>query len=101
MNLQKETLDLLKELTDQNEKSLIQIGLKLTEESGELAQAILAYEKANGSSYKNKTIDDVLEESIDVMMVAYSAFYKAGGTPEQFEKIMKEKLLKWEEKSKQ
>jgi len=87
------------ELSKNNPKSLIEIGLKLSEESGELAEAILSYEQVNGSTYKNGSIEDVKQESVDVVMVALSAFYKVGGTTKEFTKILEEKTEKWKSKS--
>lgn len=89
----------IRELSIANKKSLEQIGLKLSEETGEVSQALLSYIGANGSGYKNLGSQDVKEECIDVVMVALSLFYKLGGTDEELSSVMGKKTEKWEEKS--
>lgn len=44
--------------------------IKLIEEVGELAQAVLSKEKTKGCEYKQSTLDDVIEEATDVMLVS-------------------------------
>lgn len=44
--------------------------LKLIEEVGELAQAVLSKEKTKGCEYKQSTLNDVIEEATDVMLVS-------------------------------
>lgn len=90
----------IKQLSMENEKSLEQIALKLTEESGEVAQALLSHLKASGSEYKGMTSDDVKEECVDVIIVALSLFYKLGGENEEFQKTFETKVDKWKEKVK-
>lgn len=89
----------IRELSVRNEKSPEQIGLKLSEETGEVSQALLSYIGANGSEYKNLGSDDVKEECIDVIMVALSLFYKLGGTDEELSSVLDSKTSKWEEKA--
>lgn len=89
----------IRELSVRNEKSPEQIGLKLSEETGEVSQALLSYIGANGSEYKNLGSDDVKEECIDVIMVALSLFYKLGGTSEELSSVLDSKTSKWEEKA--
>lgn len=78
-----------------NKKTNEEILIKLMEEVGELSQAYLSYSKANGSEYKGAALQDIHEESVDVMMVVYSFFLKNGGTPELFQNLLKEKTEKW------
>ncbi len=94
MNLTK-----IRELSIGNKKSLAEIGLKLSEETGEASQALLSYMGANGSGYKGLDSGDVKEECIDVIMVALSLFYKLGGTDEELSSLLDDKTTKWEEKS--
>lgn len=89
----------IKQLSIENEKSLEQIALKLTEETGEVSQALLSYLKANGSEYKGLTDEDVKEECIDVIIVAISLFYKLNGQEKEFISIFDKKVAKWKEKS--
>lgn len=89
----------IRELSIANKKSLEQIGLKLSEETGEVSQALLSYIGANGSEYKKLGSEDVKEECIDVVMVALSLFYKIGGTDEELSSVINKKTEKWEELS--
>lgn len=97
-NLQ-ETLALLKELSGLNKKTVQEIMIKLSEESGELAQALLSYLNVNGSEYKELGLDDVKEEAIDVIIVALSLFYKVGGSDKELKTTLNSKINKWQEKS--
>ena len=64
----------------ENEKSLEQIGLKLSEETGEVTQALLSATNAPRSKYKSEGIEDVKEECVDFLMVVLSLYFKIGGT---------------------
>lgn len=94
-----ELLKEIKELSVHNKKSLEQIGLKLSEETGECSQALLSYLKANGSEYKELNSQDVKEECIDIILVTLSLFYKLDGQDNELNKIMIEKIKKWKNKS--
>lgn len=94
------TMDKIHKLSIENEKSLEQIALKMSEEVGEVSQALLSYLKANGSAYKGLGAEDVIEECVDVMIVAYSLIYKLGGNDQDIKNLMREKVNKWEEKVK-
>lgn len=89
----------IESLSLSNKKSLEQIVLKLSEETGELAQALLSYRSASGSEYKNLGSEDVKEECVDVVIVALSMFYKMGGTDEEFAQIFDKKVQKWQDKT--
>lgn len=89
----------IKELSLDNKKSLEQIALKLTEETGEVAQALLSNVGASGSEYKNLNSDDVKEECVDVIMVALSLFYKLGGEDQELQSVFEDKVQKWKEKT--
>lgn len=85
-------------LAKQEKKTFEQLGLKLGEEYGELVQALLSSLDAPGSEYKNKTFIDVQEEAVDVILVALTVFYKAGGTDRVFDLFANTKIKKWKEK---
>jgi len=89
----------IKEFSINNKKSLAEIGLKLSEETGEVAQALLSYLGSNGSEYKNLGVEDVKEESVDVIIVALSLFFKAGGTLEELDNTIVTKANKWKQKA--
>ncbi|WP_088034955.1 MazG-like family protein [Evansella clarkii] len=88
----------IKLLSESEPKTLEQMALKLTEEVGETAQAVLSYLKASGSDYKQLGIDDVKEECIDVVLVALAIYYKLSEDDEELGKLVSKKLNKWESK---
>lgn len=92
-------LSKIKNLSLQEKKSLEQIGLKLTEETGECCQALLSAFNANGCGYKKFTTDDVKEECVDLILVALSLFYKLNGNTEELLNVTESKMKKWQEKS--
>lgn len=91
-------LDKVNYYTLRDSKDLTQRGLKCSEEVGELAQAILSYTNACGCSYKKLGVDKVLEEAIDVIIVALSIVCSIDGGIENFDKEFEAKLLKWDTK---
>ncbi|UGO50887.1 MazG-like pyrophosphatase [Bacillus phage vB_BanS_Nate] len=95
------TMDKIIKLSMENEKSLEQIALKMSEEVGEVSQALLSHLKSSGSEYKKLGAEDVIEECVDVMIVAYSLIYKLGGSKSDIAKLFTTKVNKWEEKVKE
>ena len=88
-------------LTEIDKKTLLERTLKLSEETGEVAQAVLSYSKACGCGYKNKSKEDLLEECIDVIIVASSIIsqsYDNDVDIENVKRIYNKKLVKWKEK---
>lgn len=87
------------ELTQLDAKSLQERSLKLSEEAGELAQAVLAVTKAPGSTYKNHSIADVREEAADAAIVALSILAQTCATEAEFStelsRLMDLKCAKW------
>ncbi|MDN3720785.1 MazG-like family protein [Roseibium salinum] len=83
------------ELTQQDPKTLQERSLKLAEEAGELAQAVLAATGAPGSAYKNMTLADVREEAADAAIVALSILAQASADRDEFDaelqRLMREK----------
>jgi len=90
------------ELTRADPKTLAERALKLSEEAGELAQAVLSVTKAPGSAYKNHSLADVREEAVDAAIVALSVLAHASESQAEFEaelnRLMGEKCAKWSEK---
>jgi NTP pyrophosphatase (non-canonical NTP hydrolase) len=80
-------------------KSLEQMGLKLSEEVGELSQALLSYLGASGSEYKELGLQDVKEECADVILVALSLVYKLGSDDTELIELMNKKVEKWKDKT--
>ena len=88
-------------LTEIDKKTLLERTLKLSEETGEVAQAVLSYSNACGCGYKNKSKEDLLEECIDVIIVASSIISQSYDNDVDIEKvksIYNKKLAKWKEK---
>lgn len=81
-------------------KSLIERGLKLAEETGEVSQALLSQAKASGCEYKGLTEADVMEECLDVIIVAKSIIASfESAKPEELQALYEAKLAKWQEKA--
>lgn len=91
------TLQVIKQLAMLEPKTLEQMALKLSEESGEVAQAILSQTKASGSQYKSLQIQDIKEECIDTILVATALYYKLEeSNDKEFIALLTEKIAKWE-----
>lgn len=86
-------------LSPQERKNLVELGLKLTEEVGELAEAILHNGDSPGSAYKDLGPGKVLEEGADVLLVTMTLLFKAGYSQEEIAAELDRKVGKWTEKS--
>lgn len=86
------------QITKDDRKDITQKALKLCEETGEVAQAILSYTNASGCGYKSKTIDDITEEIADVYIVALSLACQLDIPFEKIEEMVEKKLDVWQEK---
>lgn len=91
-------------LSKEDKKTLQQKVMKLTEELGELAEAVLSNTEAHGCSYKGKTKLDIIEEIGDVVTVALSLLSLVYDNKlskdalEGVEECWLRKLKKWERK---
>ena len=89
-------------ITRDEEKNLLQLALKTSEETGELAQAVLSFTQAPGCAYKNKTARDVEEEAVDVILCAAATLFKTNDinryVPYSLTSLFEIKLKAWEEK---
>ncbi len=88
-------LEIVKELSVTEQKSLIERAVKLQEEVGELAAEILIDNKSAGSKHKEPGKDGVLGESVDVIIVALSIFFAQGGTIASLDELISKKCEKW------
>ncbi|MFP3719895.1 MazG-like family protein [Niallia circulans] len=79
-------------------KTLEQMALKLSEEAGEVSQAVLSYLNASGSDYKQLNKEDIKEECVDTLLVALSLFYKLSNREEELCDLLDKKMNKWENK---
>ena len=95
-------LNSIRRLMEMDSLSIEQRALKLAEETGELCEAVVATYGAVGCTYKNKTPDDIIEESQDVVICAIAAALHS--RPEikgsEYTKGLIQKLVKWENKIK-
>lgn len=86
----------LQALSKKEKKSLLEKTVKLQEESGELAEAVLSFRGASGSLYKQKKQESIQEEAVDVLLVAISIFFSEGGTMDELSNLLHKKAGKWE-----
>jgi NTP pyrophosphatase (non-canonical NTP hydrolase) len=89
-------IELIYRLSMSEKKKLLERFAKLSEENGELAQEILIASNAFGSQHKKAGKDGIVGEAVDVILVALSIFFCAGGSPEELAEIAKQKCAKWE-----
>ncbi|MED5100918.1 MULTISPECIES: MazG-like family protein [Niallia] len=91
-------LERLRRLSNLEPKTLEQMALKLSEEAGEVSQAVLSYLNASGSDYKQLNKEDIKEECVDTLLVALSLFYKLSNREEELYDLLDKKMNKWENK---
>lgn len=91
------SMNILKQIEEVDKiepKTLSEKVLKATEEIGELAEAVLSSNKSSGCGYKNKNKQDILEESVDLAIVAISVALEVG-TTEEITQEFEKKISKW------
>ena len=93
--MKKELLDLIKELSLRDPKTLSQKVLKTTEEVGELAKAVLAFENAPQNTHRFSDKQKILEEAIDTMLGALSSAYNVGFESDAIEAMLAKKTEYW------
>jgi NTP pyrophosphatase (non-canonical NTP hydrolase) len=89
--------DFIKELTEQDTKSLSQKALKVCEETGELAKVILPFDNADGTLHRFVDKQRILEEIADVYLTSISIAYDLGFTDDEIEEMITTKAKKWAE----
>lgn len=84
-------------LSRKERKPIMARVVKLAEEHGELAAAILREEgwKGMGKYTKETNHDNVLEEGCDVMIIVLSLLAKYKFTEDEIDEMMQKKLDKW------
>jgi NTP pyrophosphatase (non-canonical NTP hydrolase) len=93
------SLDILKTLTrlsEEDPKTLMQLALKVAEEAGELAQAVLCLEQAPGTEHRGKTMCDVQEEATDVLLCAWAILVRSEISPASLQALVLRKAEKWQ-----
>ncbi|MDX5592361.1 MazG-like family protein [Pseudovibrio sp. SPO723] len=87
-------------ITQRDPKTLQERTLKLSEEVGEVAQAVLSATKAPGTEYKSLDTSDVREESVDALIVSLAILAHTCESEAQFlselERLIALKCAKWE-----
>jgi NTP pyrophosphatase (non-canonical NTP hydrolase) len=78
-------------------KTLVERGLKLNEEAGELAAEILKYKGLKGAKGKTKKeiLYDLHLEAVDCMLMAMDVLVHTNATNARIRKIMNDQLDKW------
>ena len=76
-------MELVRRLTKKDGKSKVERCLKLSEEVGELAAAVLSETNSPGCEYKTLDRDDVLQEVADVLIMDHSMVAHYGFTDEE------------------
>jgi NTP pyrophosphatase (non-canonical NTP hydrolase) len=89
--------DFIKDLSIKDKKTLSQKGLKLAEEVGELARAILPYDSAPGTNHRFSDREQILEEIVDVYLTNISIAHSLGFTDEEVNDMLNKKSKKWAE----
>lgn len=95
--MRQDILKYVRELSLLDKKNLSQKALKLGEEVGELAKAVLPYDNAFGTNHRFVTPAAILEEVADTMLVALSIAYSLGYTDEDLDQEMRRKADYWAE----
>jgi NTP pyrophosphatase (non-canonical NTP hydrolase) len=87
----------VKKISRLEKKSLVERGLKLNEEAGELAAEILKLKGLKGSSKSKKEIlFDLHLEAIDCLLMAMDILVHTKASEKRIEQIMNSQLDKWE-----
>ncbi|MGM0213534.1 hypothetical protein [Enterococcus sp. AZ109] len=93
-----ELLTAIFQAAEKEKKNEQQLLIKLMEEVGEAAQALLASQNAPGSEYKNLTTADVKEELVDTLLVTFAFLHKLGTDEKELQVLLETKLAKWQAK---
>lgn len=93
--INKELLDYIKHLTDNDTKTLSQKALKAAEEVGELAKCVLPYDNAAGTTHRFIGKNKILEEVSDTLLTVLSIAYDLGFSDDDVEQMINHKTKKW------
>ncbi|KRK36376.1 MazG-like family protein [Loigolactobacillus bifermentans] len=88
-------LEQINQIADQEPKNLTQQTLKLMEEVGEAAQALLSSQGASGSGYKGLTTQNTQEEFVDVLLVTLAILRKLQPDQAITDQLIQQKVAKW------
>lgn len=90
-------LELIRQLSQSDTKTLSQKALKATEEIGELAKVVLPFEDAFACKHRFVDRLAILEEVADVMLTVMSIAYNLDFEDSDLEEMIKTKSLYWAE----
>jgi NTP pyrophosphatase (non-canonical NTP hydrolase) len=93
--MNKDLLNFIRSLSENDKKNLSQKTLKTCEEVGELAKAVLPYENASGTKHRFIDRGIILDNVADVVLSALSVAYDLGFTDDEVEEMMETKATKW------
>jgi NTP pyrophosphatase (non-canonical NTP hydrolase) len=99
--MREDILELVKQLSLKDTKTLSQKSSKLFIEGGELADAVLTHENAQGARHKIVSKDKILDEVADVMLVALSIAYSLGYDDRDITSMMSDKAIHWSNRNDQ
>lgn len=94
--MEEDILELVERLSLQDKKNISQSLLKTVEEIGELAQLVLPYENVPTTEYKKFSQEELVNESVDVVLAAMSTAIKLAGSKEVVVEAMRKKAAVWE-----
>lgn len=86
----------IKKLSIEDKKTLIEKALKLSNEAGDLAKAVLQYNSINDYTQEFSDKERILEETIDVILTAISIPLSIGISNKDIEDMLYKKTEKWE-----
>ena len=92
----KEILERIKALSRKEKKDLLERTVKLQEEVGELAEAVLIHSKASGSQYKKAADKDIESEIADILLVSLDIFFSLSKDTDLLAELLMKKCQKWE-----
>lgn len=95
--MDKKLLDYIQELSKRDKKTLSQKALKVSEEVGELAKAILPYDSAYATRHRFVDRAKILEEVADTILTSISIGYDLDFSHEEIEEMISVKSQKWQE----
>lgn len=89
-------LKYIRSLSTRDRKNLQGKALKTAEETGTLAQKVLAYTGEAGNRHRVFQYEDVLSDAADVILCALSVAHDLGASDDEIEQMMWLKARKWE-----
>lgn len=89
-------LEQIKQLSLRDSKTISQKGLKLMEETGELAKVILPFDNADGTRHRFVDRNALIDGIADVMLVALSIAYSLKISDEKLIQMIRKKTHYWD-----